>query len=889
MTWEQVDQLFHAALEREIEERAAFLDQACDGDEALRREVESLLAADARAETGSEEIPAQVAAEMLMENQTRRLIGRQFGPYRILSALGAGGMGEVYLALDARLGRKIALKLLPLRFTQDPERLERFEREARAASSLNHPNIITIYEIGESEQRHFIAAEFVEGKTLREKMAGGRMDPGVAIEIATQAAGALAAAHNAGIIHRDVKPENVMIRPDGLVKVLDFGLAKLTEERKKERGRDGEREGQSDHPSVPRSLTEGGIVMGTVSYMSPEQARGQKVDHRTDIFSLGVVIYEMLAGRRPFEGKTTSDVIAALLTAEPPPLKEYCVEATTEIKRITEKCLAKDSENRFQSAGELLAELKMLPLGSQAKTSAETLRIGGAGGRFGARRWLAVTAIAAVVIIGFLSFLLWRRTPAVEPNRIKSLAVLPLKNLSADPSQDYLADGLTETLIAGLAKVGALRVSSRTSVMQYQGTRKPLTEIARELNVDAVIEGSVQRAGEQVKITARLIHASTERSLWADAYERDLRDALALQNEIAQAVIQQIQIQLTPQEQIRLASAHPVNPVAYDDYLRGRFYANRENKVDNEISIRMLERAVATDPNFAVAHAELAQEYTNRLFLFTPGEKPLEEKAFVAVEKALSLDPDLASAYLARGRLLWTPANHFPHEKAIQQYRRALALNPSLDEAQTWLALIYNHIGGFDQALQELQKAVTINPTNISAQFRIGQTLLFQGKYEPALSVLRGVPKEGNPRVGYHQAMALLHLGRSSEAAAIAEEFIAEYPDDADGGLLTGFHALLAASAGDEKKAEARIRSAIHKGKGFGHFHHTAYDIACAYSLMKKTEPSIQWLQTTADDGFPCYPLFEHDPFLDNLRKDSRFTSLMTKLKEQWESYRTRL
>lgn len=425
--------------------------------------------------------------------------------------------------------------------------------------------------------------------------------------------------------------------------------------------------------------------------------------------------------------------------------------------------------------------------------------------------------------------------------------------------------------------------------MQYRESRKPLPDIAKELNVDAVVEGSAQRLGERVKINVRLIHAPTGRSLWAGTYERDLRETLALQSEIARAVLQQIQVKLTPQEHLRLASARPVNPAAYDDYLRGRFYFNRENNADNETAIRMLERAVAADPGFAAAHAELAQAYSYRLFLFAPQDRQWEEKAFVAVEKALSLDPDLAVAYLARGRLLWTPANHFPHEKAIQEFRRALALNPSLDVAQNWLALVYNHIGAFDQALQELQKAVAINPTNTSAQFRIGQTLLFQGKYEQALSALRSIPTEGNPRVGYHRAMALLHLGRRDEAEAIREEFIAEYPTDADVGLLTGLQALLAASAGDEKKAEARIRSAIDRGKGFGHFHHTAYDIACAYSLMNKAEPAIQWLQAAADDGFPCYQLFEKDPFLDNLRKDPRFIALMAKLKEQWESYRTRL
>jgi len=301
----------------------------------------------------------------------------------------------------------------------------------------------------------------------------------------------------------------------------------------------------------------------------------------------------------------------------------------------------------------------------------------------------------------------------------------------------------------------------------------------------------------------------------------------------------------------------------------------------------MLERAVALDQNFAAAHAELAQAYVWRFFLFTPWEKHWEEKAFVEVEKALSLDPDSAVAYQARGRLLWTPANHFPHEKAIKEYRHALTLDPSLGEAQNQLALVYNHIGAFDHALQELQKAVAVNPTNNLAQFRIGQTLLLQGKYEQALTALGKGPKEANlPLVGSNMAMALLHLGRRDEAEAIVEEFLRDSPGDTDGGLFTGIQALLAALAGEENKAQGKIRSAVEKGRGFGHFHHTAYNIACGYSVMKKPEPALRWLQTAADDGFPCYPLFENDPYLDHLRQNPRFISLMAKLKAQWENYR---
>lgn len=683
-----------------------------------------------------------------------------------------------------------------------------------------------------------------------------------------------------------------MVRPDGLVKVLDFGLAKLAERPASALEVDPQAE------AIAHLSTEPGMVMGTIGYMSPEQARGQKVDYRTDIFSLGVMLYEMIAGRRPFEGATPSDVIAALLTADPPPLSQRCAGAPAELERITAKCLAKDRDARYQSAKELIAELKMLRLGGQAGEAAvtrgieaaKTREIETAEARFVLRRWMAPVAIVIVLMFGLGYFLYSRRAPAIQPDQIKSLAVLPLENLSGDPAQDYFADGMTETLIAGLAKVGALRVSSRTSVLQYKLSPKPLPDIARELKVDAIVEGSVQRYGERVKITARLIHAPTERSLWAETYERDLRDALSLQNEIARAVIQQIRIKLTPQEQTRLSSARPVNPAAYDDYLRGRFYANRQNKADNETAIRTLERAVTIDPAFAAAHAELAQACVWRFFLFTPEERQWEEKAFVAVEKALSLDPDLAAAHLARGRLLWTPAHRFPHEQAIQEYRRALALNPSLDEAQNQLALVYSHIGAFDQALQELQKAVAVNPTNNLAQFRIGETLVFQGKYEEGLTALRKSPVEANPvLLTSVTATALLHLGRIDEAAAIVEEFLKDYSGETNVGLFMSIQALLAALDGDANKAEGRIRRAMEKGKGFGHFHHTAYNIACAYAAMKKAEPAIKWLRTAADDGFPCYPLFERDPYLDHLRKDPRFIALMAKLKEQWEQYQTKL
>lgn len=459
-------------------------------------------------------------------------------------------------------------------------------------------------------------------------------------------------------------------------------------------------------------------------------------------------------------------------------------------------------------------------------------------------------------------------------------------NISGDQSQDYFADGMTETLIAGLAKVAALRVTSRTSVMQFKGSQKPLKDVARELNVDAVVEGSVQRDGENITVAVRLIDASTEQHLWTGKYNRALRDVVTVQNEVATAITQAIQIKLTPQEQSRLARARPINPAAYDDFLRGRYYLNRQTKADNDSAIQALNRAVTNDPEFAAGWAELAQAYVWKLFLFAPNEKDLHEKAFVAVEKALALDPDLPEAYLARGRLLWTPANHFPHSQAIQEYRRALALNPSLDEARNQLALVLSHVGLLDEALEESNKALAINPSNNLARFRVGEVLLFQGKNEQALAALRNVPTESNPAlVGHQIVFALFNLGKKEEAAATIEKFLKDYPAD-NRGLFTSLQAMLAASDGKHREAEEKIQSAIERGKGFGHFHHSAYHIACAYAIMNKHEQSIKWLESVANDGFPCYVLFERDHNLDNLRQDARFQALLAKLKQEWERYR---
>ena len=902
--WQQVERLYHSTLEKEVGERTAFLAEACAGDEGLRREVESLLAYEEQAETFIESPALEVAAKMMAEGQGAMVVaGQTINQYKIISPLGAGGMGEIYLASDTRLGRRVALKFLPAHFTQNKEHLRRFEREARAVAALSHPNVCTIHEVIETgEGRHCIVMEYVEGVTLRERIAKGRMKVGEALDATVQVASALAAAHAAGIVHRDIKPENIMLRRDGYVKVLDFGLAKLTEKESE----------PLDSEGKMRALelkTSPGMVLGTVAYMSPEQARGLPVDARTDVWSLGVVLYEMVAGQKPFNGATPTDVIISIAEREPMPLTSCAPEVPIQLERIVKKALAKDREERYQTAEDMLVALKGLrheleieaevgrykhptPSSGSAATTSRDQVITSRFFPFGLTRSriLLLTALMGMLIIaGLVSALFFRQSSTPTPQtEIKSLAVLPLENLSGDTSQDYFADGMTEALITDLAKIGALRVMSRPSVMQYKGARRALPEIGRELKVDAVLTGSVLRSDERVRIAVQMFDVATDRNLWADSYDRDVRDVLALQREVTRDIVGEIRIKLSSQEQVKFGSVRPVNPEAYDHYLRGKFYLHRQNRDDNEAAIMALERAVAIDPTFAAAHAELAQAYVWKLFLFTPEEEgQLAEKAFVAAEKALALDPDLAVAYLARGRLLWTPANRFPHEKAIREYRRALELNPNLDEARNQLALVYNHIGAFDEALRELERAVATNPSNSLAQFRIGETFLFQGKYEQALTALRSVPGEVNPALVGHQIVwALFNLGRREEASATLEQFLRDYPED-NRGLLTSVQAVLAASAGQERMAEDKIKSAVERGKGFGHFHHTAYYIACAYALMNKPEQAIKWLEMAAEDGFPCYPLFERDTNLDSLRQYPRFVTFLAKLRQQWEYYRT--
>jgi serine/threonine protein kinase/Tfp pilus assembly protein PilF len=878
--WAQIEQLYHSTLEKDERDRAAFLASASGGDEDLRREVESLLAYEDRADNFIESPAVEVAARLMAQNaRAKVLAGQTINQYRIVEPLGAGGMGEVYLAEDRRLSRKVALKFLPEHLVEDKDHLRRFEQEARAIAGLSHPNVCTIHEVIETEEQgHCIVMEYVDGTTLRERISKGRMNVSEALDVAIQTASALSGAHAAGVIHRDVKPDNIMTRHDGYVKVLDFGLAKLTETRTQAATSETETRKLSDR-------TTPGLVMGTVAYMSPEQARGLPVDSRTDIWSLGVVIYEMITGQKPFRGKTPTDVIVSIASQEPAPPTSFSSDVPAKLDQIVSRALAKDADRRYQAADELLSDLKNLRRDLDLQTGVNTLKDHGPN-VFTRNRVLIVAAVVVMLIVaGFVyTSFIRQRSIAAPPSEIRSLAVLPLENLSGDLSQEYFADGMTDALITDLAKIGALRVISRPTVMQYKGVRKPLTQIGQELKVDAILTGTVMRSADQVRISVQLFQIATEENrLWGDSYDRDFRDMLALQRDVTQDIVGKIRIKLTPQEQGRIGNVRAVKPEAYDEYLRGKFYLNPQDREGNEAAIAALENAIKIDDSFAAAHAELAQAYVWKLYLFAPNEPRLAERAYTETNKALQLDPDSAVAYLARGRLQWTPANSFPHERAIQDYKVALQLDPNLDEARNQLALVYSHIGMLDESLRESQKAINTNPTNNLAQFRIGETLNFQGKYEQGLVALRGIPAQTNPElVGQQVVWALFNLGRKEEAASKLEQLLKDHPED-NRGLLTSLQAILAASAGQQKVAEEKINLAISRGKGFGHFHHTTYYIAVAYALMNKTEEAMKYLEATANDGFPCYPMFAQDKNLNSLRKDPRFVTFLERQRTQWE------
>jgi TolB-like protein/predicted Ser/Thr protein kinase len=840
----------------------------------------------------------------MAEGADQGLIGKQLGAYKISGLLGVGGMGEVYRAEDTRLGRTVAVKVLPAELAQDKDRLHRFVREARAASALSHANVAHIYDIGQSDGRHFIAMEYVEGQSLAQKTSGKPIELGEILDIGIQAADALGEAHEKGITHRDIKSANLMITPKGRVKVLDFGLAKMARP-----------EGEAFGSDVSTSLhTTEGRVMGTVGYMSPEQVLGKELDARTDLFSLGVVLFEMTTGRLPFSGNQAHEVMDRILHAQPEALARFNYEAPAELERIIRKCLEKDRERRYQLAREVRADLSRLkeesttstgtlvdkavakPLaglrgpvevtaegdsraGRERETTTERER--GTGWRelaFGIKRHKLGVVLSLLLLIASVAATVYFSSFGGRGQAIKSLVVLPLKSL--DAGENYVGLGIADAVIRRINQTGKLIVRPTSAVRRYLKEDTDALTAARQLNADAVLEGNVQRADDRLRVSVNLLRAGDGASLWADSFDMRMTDIFTIQDTVAQQVASRLRFQLDPSQQSRLTTS---NPVAYEFYLKGVYNLDQRMSSGHsqwKVTIDFFRRAIEADPNFALAHAQLAFAYAGMAVFVAPTESVWAEQAREEINRAQALDPKLAETHLARQRLLFSRYEGFQGEAAVRELLLAQQLNPNVGHAE--LAYVYIHLGLEDLAARALERALEIDPTS---QFAKGQTLVMyelSGKYDEWLAAHRRF----NPDTPV-PARYFLWKGRLAEAQKAIEIEEASPRIRVDKAAVLRDRTLLFALNGDFRSAEAAIPSILS-----GHpvkdpfYHHAAYDIACIYALEGKSAEAVRWIRQAAATGFRCYTLFERDAYLNRIRQAPEFIQFMAEMKAQHDRYR---
>ena len=682
------------------------------------------------------------------------MIGKKILHYQIIEKLGEGGMGIVYLAEDTRLERKVAIKFLPRHIAASQEERRRFEIEAKAAAALNHPNIATVYAIEEAGDDVFIVMEYIEGQELKELIAdvepGSKPAPAIddITNIATQIAEGLQAAHGKGIVHRDIKSNNIMVKESGQVKIMDFGLAKIV-----------------GGPQVTKS----GTTLGTVAYMSPEQALGDEIDQRTDIWSFGVVLYEMLTGELPFKGEYEQAIIYSIANKAPEPLAGLRGDAPKTLEKIVNKALSKSLDERYGKVSEMLVDLKTL----QERSKSLSLTSNTTEEAPSRQKRILLYTGSAIFFILFLVAIFYSTNQGAG-KEINSIAVLPLDNYSGDSQQEYFADGMTEALITDLAQIRSLRVISRTSVMQYKGKQKPLTDIAQELNVDAVLEGSAYQDGKRVRITVQLIEAATDRHLWAESYERDLTDILALHSEVAQAVVREIKIVLTAEEKNRLAIARPVDPAAHEAYLKGQYYLQQSTSGAGSVDqlrsgIEYFQQAIELDPDWALAHAALARAY----HFLASGRDQFEyfPKSKAAALKALEIDETVSQAHSALAFVLhWYD---WDWEGAEREYRRANELNPN---AYGWgTALFLASAGRFEDAIQWFKRTEKRNPLILEVKAQLGHAYTRAGQYDEAIAHLH-TTLELNPNLAwarYVLADTYLRLSMHQEAIAESQKAVA--------------------------------------------------------------------------------------------------------------------
>jgi serine/threonine protein kinase/tetratricopeptide (TPR) repeat protein len=789
------------------------------------------------------------------------MIGQTLGHYRILEKIGAGGMGVVYRARDERLDRDVALKVLPAGALADDAARRRFRKEALTLAKLAHPHIAMIFDFDTQDGVDFLVMEYVAGQTLALKLNEGVMPEKETIALGAQVAAALEEAHEQGVVHRDLNPRNILVTSRGQTKVLDFGLAKLLRPR-------GDVE-------ATQSFAETEGVAGTLPYMAPEQLRAEALDGRTDIYALGCVFYEMAAGRRPFTEDSAPRLTEEILHQTAVSPRALNARLSPQFETIILKCLAKDPEDRYQSAKEVSVDLRQLAT-SRAVAVAETKP------RRTQARWLRIAigggagaiSIAALLIVLNAGGVRDRLLGKTGTEHIRSLAVLPLENLSRDPEQEYFADGMTEQLITDLAKISELKVISRTSVMQYKGARKPLPQIAQELGVDAVVEGSVQRSGDRVRISAQLIDARADQHLWARSYERDLRNVLALQDDVAQAIANELKIKLASQGQPRLAGSRPVDPEAYEAYLKGHYYASKRTEKDLKKSIEYFQQAIEKDPNYASAYSGMADAYALLGFRGNLPSNDALSKAKEAALKAVKLDDSLAEAHASLAFI--AEIHEWDWATAEREYKRALELNPGYAAGHNWYAGYLMYVGRFDEGIAEAKRARNLDPLSLPVNNALAGRLLVAGRVDEALEQLKKT-LEMDPRFApAHQTLgwAYLNMGKHEEAIQEFQQALQlSGTDDTNPIVDLGFAYAAAGKREQARKILAKLKKLHEQGVV------PSGSIAILYGALGELDEAFAWLEKAYEERDPeltyiKVPARRFEP----LRHDPRYQDMLRRM-----------
>ena len=855
--WQEVDRISASALGRSPDERPAYLDAECAGDEELRRDVDSIIA-HCQATDFMERPAAAEAARLVPGISSGPIAGDTVGAYKILNQLGAGGMGEIYLARDARLNRLVALKLLSGHFTREEGHVRRFRQEALAASSINHPNILTVHDIGEWNGRDYIATEYVEGMTLRARMRGTRLSLSEAVDIALQIAGALSAAHAAGIVHRDVKPENVMVRGDGLVKVLDFGIAKYIEPF------------PCDDSGQSWVRTQTGLVIGTTTYLSPEQARGEDIDARTDLWSLGVILYEMVAGRLPFLGKTPADAIASILERDPEPLGRLQRGVSPELDRIVARCLAKNKDKRYAHASDLSEDLRRLraTIGDE-----QTLRFGllapARGMLLSPKRKVTAAAALFLVISAVIAIMFFYLRPGATGRSVDSLAVLPLVNAGGSGDTEYLSDGITDSLINNLSQLPNLRVMSRNSVFRYKGQDVDAKTVGNALSVNAVLTGRVVQRGDDLSVSLELVDARDSSHLWGGRYDRKLTDVVTLQNEITRDVSRKLRARLTGTDERKLAKSYTPSAEAYQLYLRGRYHLVKNTRSEIQTGISDFRQAIEIDPSYGLAHVGLADAYR---VLALSGESPATEalpQAKAASRKAVEIDDGLAEAHTALGLIsFWYD---WDFGEAENQFKRAIELDPNSPDTREAYATLLSYTGRHTEALAEIKRARELDPLNVRTGALEGTMLIYAGRIDEALVRLQKT-LELEPNYWFamqYVASAYIEKGMFAEAAAEARKArelsgVSTRP--------TGFLGYALAKAGRRAEARAELEGLLRLSK---ERYVSPYNIAMIYNGLGEGDEALEWLERGYREREPRMVFLTAEPKWNNLRSDPRFKDLL--------------